>query len=437
LLSGNRSASSATLTASFEESERRALALRVSSSRHFAKAHQLQDILLYLIDRALQEPSAAIHEHEIACTVLGRKPDFNPHEDNIVRVQVSHLRKRLDEYFAAEGINEKIRISVPRGGYALRFESRSVTPEPATVYPAVEAKPERRRVFFPAAAFTVLILAAACAYLWWPLPARNHIPEDDLLWPRIFAGQNTNIVVADTCLVMLQDILDTDIQLSGYLDGQYPGSLLDKVPDQALQNALRRISTRQYTSLADLNSTQRLSELSHRYTPNPPAIRYARHMNVRDFKTGNFIMLGSRRGIPWVRLFDSQLNFSMEEERRTKSFYFRNKTPRPGEPGAWRQQANADTTVETYADIALLPNLGNTGQVLILSGIGMAASEAAAEFLAGPEFQKALSGILPKSGNRSQLRYFELLLRTRAVAGAANSSQVVGSRVLATPFTGY
>jgi hypothetical protein len=249
----------------------------------------------------------------------------------------------------------------------------------------------------------------------------------------MFAGQSTTIVVADTCLVMLQDILRTDLPLSDYLSGRFPKDLIDKVPDQSLQEALRLISTRQYTSLADLNSTQQLSELSHRYSANPPIVRYARHMNVRDFKTGNFIMAGSRRGIPWVRLFESQLNFQLEEDRRTRTYYFRNRSPRPGEPDGWYRESKADTTVETYADVALTPNLGNNGYVLILSGIDMEAAEAAGEFVGRPEFQKVLKAILPKTAGRPQLRYFELLLRTRALAGATSGSQVVSSRIVSAP----
>ena len=354
----------------------------------------------------------------------------------------------LDEYFAAEGVNEAVGLSVPRGGYALKFESRLAAQEPPVVLPSLpEVKPETPlpSVSPSRLPFIALALVAVCALaglLWWRYfpgrtasrpPVTARYAEDDVLWPHVFSGQPTNIVVADTCLVMLQDILDADIQLSSYLDGQYPAGLLDKVPDQSLQKALRLISTRQYTSLADLNSTQRFAELSHRYTPNAPAIRYARHINVRDFKTGNFILLGSRRGIPWVRLFEPQLNFALEEDKQTKSYFFRNKMPRAGEPDAWRQEAKPDNTVETYADIALVPNLGNTGYVLMLAGIGMEASEAAAEFVAGPEFRKALVGILPKTGGHPQFRYFEVLLRTRAVAGAARSSQVVTSRVLGVP----
>ncbi len=452
---GSNSDNVAVVTVSPVDGECRALVRRIVSSHHFARAHQLRDILLYLSERALGDSPASLHEHEIACTVLGRKPDFNPYEDNIVRVQVSHVRKRLDDYFTDEGANETVRILIPKGGYTLLFESRPapLLSEPASGPP--EAKPEppkliKTRTLLSTAAVislsVLIVLGAVGSYFWLrKTPARSafptgiagsHIAEGDLLWPRMFAGSSTSIVVADTCLVMLQDILDVDVALSEYLNGRFPGSLLDKVANRSLQKALRLISTRQYTSLADLNSTQRLAELSHRYSNYAPAVRYARHMNVRDFKRGNFVLAGSRRGIPWVQLFEPQLNFSMEEDQRTRRYYFRNRTPRSGEPGAWYQETKADTTVETYADVALVPNLSNTGYVLILSGIGMEASEAAGEFIAGPEFQKSLLAMLPKTAGQPQLRYFELLLRIRTVAGAASSSQVVTSRVFNSPLPG-
>ena len=440
--SGTNSDSVAVVTVSPADGECRALVQRIVSSRHFSRAHQLRDIVLYLAERALGDSPGGVHEHEIACTVLGRKADFNPHEDNIVRVQVSHVRKRLDDYFGAEGLNESVRIAIPKCGYTLLFESRPAPPlDPAPPKPI-----ETRMPFRTAAIICLSLLVAVGSYFWLrKAPARTaspagiagaHTAEGDLLWPRMFTGSNTSIVVADTCLVMLQDILDFDVSLSEYLDGRFPGNLLDKVPNQSLKKALRLISTRQYTSLADLNSSGRLAELSHRYSNDAPSIRYARHMNVRDFKTGNFVLLGSRRGIPWVRLFEPQLNFSMEQDARTRSYYFRNKTPRTGEPDAWYQEVKTDTTVETYADVALVPNLSNTGYVLILSGIGMEASEAAGEFIAGPEFQRALPAMLPKSAGQAQLRFFELLLRIRAVAGATRSSQVVTTRVFNSPLPG-
>src|ERR1019366_10373764 len=100
------------------------LVLRIAASRQFTKAPQLQDILIYICRRALTDPAASIKEYEIGCNALGRKQDFNPNEDNIVRVQISHLRKKLDEYFATDGKDEPLLITVPKGAYVPRFEPR-------------------------------------------------------------------------------------------------------------------------------------------------------------------------------------------------------------------------------------------------------------------------------------------------------------------------
>ena len=109
-----------------EKDDRWALVLRIAESRPFSKASQLQDILLYICRRALSEPNPTIREHDIGCDALGRKADFNTNEDNIVRVQISHLRKRLEEYFANEGNREPVQIRVPKGSYVPCFESRAI-----------------------------------------------------------------------------------------------------------------------------------------------------------------------------------------------------------------------------------------------------------------------------------------------------------------------
>lgn len=114
-----------------ENDDRWSLVLRVAASRQFTKAPQLHDMLLYICQRALTDPAASIKEHEIGCNALGRKADFNPNEDNIVRVQVSNLRKKLEEYFATDGKDEPMRITVPKGAYVPRFEPNVVAATPA------------------------------------------------------------------------------------------------------------------------------------------------------------------------------------------------------------------------------------------------------------------------------------------------------------------
>jgi len=55
----------------FLNDERWDLVQRIVSSRHFSKAPQLRDILIYICQRGIRHPTAVIKEHEIGCNVLG------------------------------------------------------------------------------------------------------------------------------------------------------------------------------------------------------------------------------------------------------------------------------------------------------------------------------------------------------------------------------
>ena len=389
-------------------------------------------MLTYICQRTLADPAAVIKEHEIGCSALGRKSDFDPHEDNIVRVQISHLRKKLDEHFATEGKDEPIQITIPKGAYVPRFQ-----PKPQAIPPA----PIEQRTS-PAVRFAVRFLAGStavlsllCLYLAFrsvnphqagPAIERRTAAQDPF-WSRIFGGsQPASIVVADSCLVMLQDVLHADITVADYASGQFPGARLNSLKDVDLKSALQLLAARQYTSLADLNVSTKLMDVGRQFGPNQVSIRYARHLNIRDFKTGNFVLNGSRRGIPWVELFEPHLNFAMEDDK-TGRFYFRNRAPTSGEEGSY-SPAQKDGALESYADLALLPNLGNNGSVLLLSGISMADTEAAGELLTRKESWKELSRILGLPTLRDG--YFELLVKTRVVAGAAGSAKIVSFRII-------
>ena len=55
-------------------------------------------------------------------------------EDSIVRSQARFLRQRLEEYFATEGRDEPIRLTIPKGSYVPEFHFRegvAIEPEPA------------------------------------------------------------------------------------------------------------------------------------------------------------------------------------------------------------------------------------------------------------------------------------------------------------------
>jgi len=92
----------------------RDLIARILASNRFNKSARLTELFQYLAQRVLEDEALEIHELELGERVFGRSPQYDTTADNIVRVHASLLRKRLAEYFQAEGRNEEFVVEIPR-----------------------------------------------------------------------------------------------------------------------------------------------------------------------------------------------------------------------------------------------------------------------------------------------------------------------------------
>ena len=102
---------------------------------------RLLRLIAYIGDKYFRGETDSLREYDIATEVFGRSKDtFNGGEDAIVRVEASRLRKRLAEYYAAEGKDHSIHISIPPGSYVPLFTRQRSGPrkpeqKPVTVQP--------------------------------------------------------------------------------------------------------------------------------------------------------------------------------------------------------------------------------------------------------------------------------------------------------------
>ncbi|MEO8308786.1 MAG: hypothetical protein ABI616_12180 [Pseudomonadota bacterium] len=101
------------------------------------RSGQTQRLFDYLVDCAAQGKSPK--ELEIAIDALGRGADFDVSQDALVRVYIHKLRKRLDDYYAGAGVNEHLRIVMPRGEYRLTLAPRAPATDDPIGQPAVHA----------------------------------------------------------------------------------------------------------------------------------------------------------------------------------------------------------------------------------------------------------------------------------------------------------
>ena len=96
--------------------DRLALLDRVLNSKPFARAPRLAAMLRYICEQSLDQSQAGkLNERQIGIHVFGRRDDYNPMEDNIVRSTGRLLRQKLTDYFSNEGKDEALRIEIPKG----------------------------------------------------------------------------------------------------------------------------------------------------------------------------------------------------------------------------------------------------------------------------------------------------------------------------------
>ena len=102
----------------------------VLNSGIFTRAPNLENLLTYVCAKYFEGAAEQIKEYNIAVEALGRLSGFDPKRDSIVRVEAHRLRKRLRDYYEAEGAGHAVRIEIPAGQYAPQFPRRG-PPQPS------------------------------------------------------------------------------------------------------------------------------------------------------------------------------------------------------------------------------------------------------------------------------------------------------------------
>jgi len=95
---------------------------RILETQSFKSSNILSRFLYYIVSETLEGKEGSLKEYVIATNVLNRNTDFDPQLDAIVRIHARRLRNLLDEYYKSEGLNDPIKISIPKGRYVPVFE---------------------------------------------------------------------------------------------------------------------------------------------------------------------------------------------------------------------------------------------------------------------------------------------------------------------------
>jgi TolB-like protein/tetratricopeptide (TPR) repeat protein len=151
---------------------------RILSSRTFRAAEREKTFLRYVVERTLQGRGAEIKEYTVGVEAFGRGDSFDPRRDTIVRTEARNVRLRLERYYAGEGQEDRLRIELPKGGYAARFTEaaeRAIASENASENASTAAAPKSALVPEPAVSAAEIEAIAPALQpgmrLWLPIAA--------------------------------------------------------------------------------------------------------------------------------------------------------------------------------------------------------------------------------------------------------------------------
>jgi len=427
-----------------------ALVERIAASSPLRRAARLRELLLFIGRRQLREQCNQLHEQEIGVEVFGRAANYDTNVDNIVRANVSELRKRIDTFFNSEGSSEAFLMEIPRGGYSLVFKKREVvasasqdadgssvapvsSPAPAVdLMPPAASAMKSNRLFVLAASILIVALAGGSAALWMQNRAMQRTldatdraffpwryePTVNAFWSAFLdSNQDTDVVVPDAALGQEEYYTRTSVLLRDYVNRSYIGELQNQKLSPDVRTVLSSFNSLNFVTLGAIKMAHNILALDPLHQK--MHLYFSREYIPSFVDRDNVILLGDPVSNPFIQLIEGRLNFTMDRDASRLGPVI-NHAPRSGEQSVY---AASDST--GYCVVAYLPNPGHSGRFLLIQGSSPAATEAAEFFLLseGPlyEFKKKL-GV-------ADFPYFEVLLKTSQVTGTPLTAQVEAYRV--------
>jgi hypothetical protein len=450
-----------------EDDPRYQLLQRILATPDFLRSPQLSKFLLYVCTAAFDETAQHLSEQHIGVIVFGREPDYDSAADTIVRSHALRLRRRLEQYFQKAGKDEVFHLVIPRGSYTPSFipaatsshpTASSSIRHPEALSASNETGPEAPLHLSPVSALSTseptqgvtqptrhlesrasvvrplslvwryrlltgfLALLFVLLSVTFVLHLRTHLrmSRRHPLWGRLFSeDQPTQIVLGDSGLVLFHAVTRQYVSLHDYLSNDYSKQMpfVEHVEPSFADFLLHR----RYTSTVDALTLAHLVRLPEA-SPERTLVHYARDMHIEDFNTDNLILIGAEEAVPWVELFENHMDFVFSIDNPGRQSSFINRHPQSGELAAYSPYTDA-TKGKAYGVIAFLPNLGASGNVLILEGLSMVGTEATTDLaMDDKRLLPLLNGIRKRDGS---LPHFEMLVESDILGDGSGPARVV------------
>ena len=350
---------------------------RVLQCQQLKNSDGLRNLLAYLGEKSLTAPGEDLKEYTVGVEACGKPSSYDPQLDASVRVQTGRLRRKIDDYYAGDGVADEIVIEVPKGRFAVVFHPRKKV-----------AAPRPNRLILG------LALAALMLSIAWAVVLQRRIND----WDSRFGITRAQAVVRDFAAIWGE-----------FLAADSPALVVFGSPEVAAGQS------HDYAAMGDALAVQRLTSF---FASAGASLRAqpAHLANWDSASDGNLIVLGA-----W------QMNSLMRELPVQQDFAFGpdglvfNRNPQAGEPLAYNPQEKA-----AFAIVATYAGLKPGRAILAIMTEHPAAPMGAVDFLTDRRSAATLMDKLKANRGRG---HFQMLLRVYMDRGSAVKTEYVTHHV--------
>ena len=400
---------------------------RLTKSHSLRGSESLRKLLEYLARQAVEHPEAPLKEYQIATELYGRQANFDPQSDSTIRVQAGRLRMKLAEYYATEGANDPIVVTIPKGSYHLVFEikqaplsSQAASPPGNTAAPVdgIKVFSSRRLALSILVAGLIVAVIVLASMLW----ARRRVT---VAGTSPVAEPAMNGLLAAFWKPFTSTVEEPWVIFSNAAFVGRPETGMRYANPR--EDATARIYDH-YTGVGEVLAVHALDEVFN---------SLGRKLRV---KRGSLFSLDDANNTNLIFVGSPSENLSLHDIPGTQEFVFERVTsgvrkgdlaivdrhPKMGEAPRYLASPSNTSLTEDYAVIALLPGVSPERYMMILAGTTTFGTQGVVEFVCRPDAVQKLMNEIP--GSTTAMKPFEALVRVKIARGVPLDTELIAVR---------
>jgi len=409
---------------------------------------QCQTLLQYITEHTLSGELALLRERVIGKEVFGRKPDYEPGEDPVVRIRAADLRKRLALYYQSLHTTPEVRIDVPSGSYKATFTWKtdapplesgssipSIEPMPVVIadstlsllafhpelsvaVPSPDAQPPRhtlvrlRFVVFVALA-AMLIASLYAASIWYRGRSERMLRT---FWaPVLDSSKPVLISIGSNAVYRVSDEKADEYSRRNHLEGSGMEFFQPFDANQTIASPGSHPAENSFVALGDVAAVSEtvatLTHLGKNYQE-----RFPNDVSFAEVRNNPTLLIGGFNN-PMTRELTRNFRFVLASRNRIED---------RREPGkAWVLHASSDShDTEDYAIVTRILRHEEDEPLLSVAGMGQYGTLAATDFICKPGSVQQLGAAL---GNGWQKRNLQVVLHIKIIDFKPVSTSIIAT----------